>query len=270
MTLAVLAALALALAQAGPPVTGTGSAIEDAGRAIEAGRLDQARSMIARAKTEGAKGAAVDRALADLAFASGKDAEALSRYRDLHRQIPNDSSICERGVIAALRSGATNDASLLIDCATAGEGASWRAWNARGVLADERRDWAGADAAYARARAIAPLEGGVANNQGWSYLLRGDWLSARSCFKQAFELDPGSARIANNLELAEAALADDLPRRGKGETDASWASRLNDAGVAASLLGDTKRAVAAFTQALEARGSYYSRAGNNLKAAKNQ
>jgi hypothetical protein len=41
--------------------------------------------------------------------------------------------------------------------------------------------------------------------------------------------------------------------------------RLNDAGVAAQLLGDRKRAIAAFTQALDASPVWYDRASNNLK-----
>jgi hypothetical protein len=89
-------------------------------------------------------------------------------------------------------------------------------------------------------------------------------------FADASAKDPHSTRIANNLELARAALSSDLPRRNPGEADSAWAARLNDAGVAAQLLGDKQRAVAAFAQALEARGSWYDRAANNLKAANSQ
>jgi len=61
-----------------------------------------------------------------------------------------------------------------------------------------------------------------------------------------------------------------LPRRKPGEADSDWAARLNDAGVAAEALGDRKRAIAAFTQALEASGSWYERAANNLAGASGQ
>ena len=119
---------------------------------------------------------------------------------------------------------------------------------------------------YARAHQLAPDEARVINNQGWSKLLRGEWAAAIPFLEQAASLDSKSERIANNLELAKAALAADLPRRRAGEPDQDWAARLNDAGVAAELLGDTKRAVAAFTQALEASPVWYDRASNNLKA----
>ena len=49
-----------------------------------------------------------------------------------------------------------------------------------------------------------------------------------------------------------------------GESDADWAARLNDAGVIAKVQGNNKKAVAAFTQAIEARSQYYARAANNL------
>jgi hypothetical protein len=83
-------------------------------------------------------------------------------------------------------------------------------------------------------------------------------------------LDPNSSRIANNLELARSAMAGDLPRRRAQETDEAWAERLNDAGIAAEILGDKPRAIAAFTQALEASGRWYERAANNLEAASRQ
>ena len=106
----------------------------------------------------------------------------------------------------------------------------------------------------------------MVNNQGWSLLLRGDWRRAETVFERAAALDPRSKRIASNLELARAALASDLPQRRAGESEHDWAARLNDAGVAAKVLGDRTRAIAAFTQALEVSGSWYTRAANNLEA----
>ena len=80
-------------------------------------------------------------------------------------------------------------------------------------------------------------------------------------------MDPKSARIAANLELARAAMSEDLPKRRPGESEADWAARLNDAGVIAKVQGNNRKAVAAFTQAIEARSQYYARAANNLATA---
>jgi Flp pilus assembly protein TadD len=104
------------------------------------------------------------------------------------------------------------------------------------------------------------------NNLGWSHLLRGNWKEALSLFEKAVALDPKSNRAANNLELARSALAAELPNRRAGESDSSWAARLNDAGVAAAILGDKGRATAAFSQALDVSGTWYVRAANNLEA----
>ncbi|HJU77895.1 MAG TPA: tetratricopeptide repeat protein [Sphingomicrobium sp.] len=260
MIASLLIAAAVAAAPADP------ATLSDAARAIEAGRLEQARTMIGRAVAAGGGGPQIDRLLADLAFASGKDAEALPRYRQLLYAKDAHPLIAERAAIAALRLGDFQAAAPLVELAVAWPNASWRAWNAKGVLADLGSDWAAADEAYERATALAPDRPEILNNQGWSQLLRGNWRRAMEDFGRAADLDPRSKRIANNLELARAALARELPERRPGESDESWAGRLNDAGVAAQILGDRRRAIAAFSQALEASGRWYDRAANNLKA----
>jgi Flp pilus assembly protein TadD len=249
-----------------PPVV----SIEEASKAIAAGRFDQARIMISRAMSAGAKGELVDRALADLAFSSGRDAEAFARYQQLVTAHPQDSLLLERAAIAALRVGNVEAAAGLIDRAAASPDASWRVWNARGTIADLRHDWEQADEAYGKADASGAKRPEVLNNRGWSLVLRGEWAAAIDYFEQAAALDPHSSRIANNLELAREAVSADLPRRASGESDRDWAARLNDAGVAANLLGDRKRAIAAFSQALEASGTWYERAANNLQAVSGQ
>jgi len=117
---------------------------------------------------------------------------------------------------------------------------------------------------------LVPGEVEPINNRGWSQLLRGNWRQALSLFEQAVALDPKSVRAVNNLELARSALAAELPNRRSGESDSSWAARLNDAGVAAAILGDKGRATAAFSQALDASGSWYVRAANNLEALRSR
>jgi Flp pilus assembly protein TadD len=41
----------------------------------------------------------------------------------------------------------------------------------------------------------------ILNNQGYSYMLRGDLASARRKFLKAFEREPNNQTIANNLKL---------------------------------------------------------------------
>jgi Flp pilus assembly protein TadD len=268
----ILALIAAASAAAQPaPVTPQStppdrSILRDASRAIQGGRLEEAKLLIARAITQGSRGDPIERLTADLAFASGNYEQALAAYQHLAASSDHVVADCEKGATAALEIGRIEDAKPLVECAVASANASWQAWNARGVLADLTQDWATADQSYAHAHQLDPKEARIINNQGWSKLLRGDWAAAVPFFEQAASLDKTSQRIANNLELAREALASDLPQRRHGESDRDWAARLNDAGVAAELLGDRKRAVAAFTQALDASPVWYDRASNNLKA----
>ena len=258
------------------PITTAASAaspqaqLEEAERAAEAGRFDQARMMIANAIAAGANPTDSDRAIADLAFQSRNYPEALAVYQKLLSIAPDDQLLLERGGLSALQNGDAVLATKLIGRAVSRPDASWRAWNAQGAIADTRGDWAGADAAYDTADRLAPGHFEITNNRGWSRILRGDWQGAIPFLEQAIALDPKSSRAANNLELARGALAADLPRRRPDESASDWAARLNDAGVAAQILGDRKRAIAAFTQALEASNSWYDRAANNLKAASNK
>jgi len=251
-----------------PPITASPdpTILQDASQAIDGGRLEEATLLIARAISEGFRGPPIERLTANVSFASGKYLEALVAYQHLAGSSNKEIGDCEKGAIAALELGRIDDAKPLVDCAVAPRHASWRAWNSRGVLADFTHDWTTADDSYSRAHKLAPKEARIINNQGWSKLLRGDWAAAVPYLEQASALDQKSERIANNLELAKAALAADLPQRRDGESDRDWAVRLNDAGVAAELLGDKQRAIAAFTQALDASPVWYDRASNNLKA----
>ena len=269
MSLLVAAALAAATPPNAPAPTAAPVAalsLAEASHALNAGRLEQARAMIAAAVAAGATGEPLDRLLADLAFAANDDAKAFASYATLFAAHPDDALLAERAGISALKLGDTARAIAYLDHATA-KGSSWRAWNARGVAADRLNDWDAADQAYARAATLAPDRGEVANNRGWSLLLRGRWDEALVELEQAARLDPKSPRIGNNLELAREALKGELPQRTPGESDHSWSARLNDAGVAAVARGERARAIAAFARALETRGAWFSLAAANLAAA---
>lgn len=256
----MIALLAAALLAAEPAVAGLGDAVQ----ALQAGRLQQARIILDAMVASGAQGEEVDRLLADLAFRSGDYPLALRRYEQLAALHPGESLTLERAGIAAIHVGDLRRATAALIAATQVPGASWRAWSARGAAADLRRDWAEADLAYERATELAPERAEVLNNRGWSLMLRGQWSEALPFLERAAAVDTKSQRVADNLELARAALAEDLPRRRPGESDSDWAARLNDAGVVAAAGGDRKRAIAAFAQALSASNSWFGRAANNL------
>ena len=266
----ILLAFAAAVA-----ATNFAPALAEANHALVAGRLDQAQTMIARAVASGASGDPVDRLLAQLAFARGQDEQALALNRGLFMNHPANPLVAEQAGIAALRLGRVGEATLLLKAATALPGASWRAWNALGAAADDRSDWPLADTAYAHARRLAPDRAEIANNRGWSLLLRGRWSEAEAELARGFAVGGTSPlanrkRMTNNLQLARAALATALPVRATSENDEAWAARLNDAGVAAAMTGDRARAIAAFTGAIGARARWGGRAAANLAAIESQ
>ena len=270
MILSLALILALAEPVAGPasePVpTAPQISLTEAGRAIAAGRLDQAKTILGVAISAGAKGEPVDRLLADLAFARGEYDQALTIYRTLLANHPDETLLLERGGVAALQLGRIEEATATLDRATRQPNAGWKAWNARGVAADRQGRWDEAEAAYARALALGPARAEVPNNRGWSLMLQGRWQEALASFEQAAAIDPKLPRLANNLELARSALGADLPARQVRESDEAFGARLNDAGVIAAAAGQTKRAEAAFAQAIEVRSRWYARAADNLAA----
>src|SRR5262249_17010215 len=153
---------------------------------------DQARVMVARAISAGASGTELARVLADFAFANGKYDEAAIRYQSLASRFPSNELFFERGGLSALKVGDLKRASPLLLRATAMHGATWRAWNGLGVLSDMEGDWTKADECYGNAARLAPDEVEPVNNRGWSLLMRGNWLDARSYFAKAAAMAPTS------------------------------------------------------------------------------
>lgn len=255
--------LAAGIATAQPP----GSILDEAAHAIEVNRLEEARLILANAVSQGNSGYRVDRLIADLAFAKGNFAEAEAAYVSLLKLRPDDESVAERGGIAALKANDLGQARKLLAKAIGSPRATWRAWNAQGVLYDSERDWANADRAYAEAFVLSPQEPDVLNNKGWSLMLRGDPADALELFDDAARLEPKTSRVLNNRELAQAAIAKDLPARLPNESDSDYAARLNDAGMMAEEQGEKGRAIAAFSQAVAVNDRWFARAANNLREA---
>ena len=238
--------------------------LDEAAYALSEGRALQARAMLGEAVRLGASGEPVDRLLADLDFSERRYAQSLARTRLLLRAHPDDTILLERAGLATLALGDTGEAEAFLRRAVRLGSARWRTFNGLGIVADRNGDWSVAEEAYARASALDHDPAVLFNNRGWSLLLQGRWEEAIGPLTQAVAAAPGHARYAANLALAEVAVDQDLPHRREGETGDAFAARLNDAGVVASVQGLERKAIAAFTRALEARSHYYERAASNL------
>jgi Flp pilus assembly protein TadD len=75
------------------------------------------------------------------------------------------------------------------------------AWLGLAASYDRLRRFELADRAYAHAIKILGPTPEILNNQGYSYLLRGDYRHAREKLAAARDLDPGNPFIQNNLDL---------------------------------------------------------------------
>jgi Flp pilus assembly protein TadD len=64
-----------------------------------------------------------------------------------------------------------------------------------------------ADRAYVYAIRLVGETTEIINNQGYSYMLRGDLVNARRKFLKAYEREPGNPTIANNLQLLNSSSA---------------------------------------------------------------
>ena len=58
-----------------------------------------------------------------------------------------------------------------------------------------------ADRSYARARRLVGNTPGLLNNEGYSYMLRGDLRHARAKFEAALRLNPNNPVTINNMAL---------------------------------------------------------------------
>ena len=75
------------------------------------------------------------------------------------------------------------------------------AWSGLAASYDRLRRFDLADQAYAQVIRLGGVTVEVLNNQGYSYMLRGNLTAARRKFDQAYSLDPANPVVANNLEL---------------------------------------------------------------------
>jgi tetratricopeptide (TPR) repeat protein len=80
------------------------------------------------------------------------------------------------------------------------------AWVGLAACYDQLRRFELADRAYNQAIALIGRTPEVLNNLGYSYMLRSDYVRARTTLMQAREKDPANPYILSNLETVEKAL----------------------------------------------------------------
>jgi Flp pilus assembly protein TadD len=77
------------------------------------------------------------------------------------------------------------------------------AWLGLAAAYDRLRRFDLADRSYAQAIGIVGPTAEILNNQGYSYMLRGDYKRARARLAEAQRKEPGNRYVANNIALLE-------------------------------------------------------------------
>ena len=104
---------------------------------------------------------------------------------------------------ALFRAGNFAEAELAFDRAARMNPRDPEAWLGLAACYDRMRRFELADPAYVRAVAINGTTAEILNNQGFSYLLRGDLTRARNMLAAAQKKDPANQYVQNNLQMLE-------------------------------------------------------------------
>lgn len=239
------------------------------GQAIEAGRLVQARTMLAN-RTLAERDAPSEEfeiLSAELALAERRDAQALAAFNDLNHRGVTDCRVQAGLGLSLMREQRSKEALSHLRAATMACPNNWRAWNGLGVALDLARDWRGSADAYETAFQLTADQASVMNNYGFSLLLQKRFAEAAPLFEASARAEPDNQRYANNADIARTMAGEPLTAAGQDGGDREeWARRLNNAGYASLLTGREQEAKAYFSRSLHAGDSYFHRASANLSA----
>jgi Flp pilus assembly protein TadD len=144
----------------------------------------------------------------------------------------------------------------------------WQCHNFLGILYDRRQRYDEAIAEYRAALSLKPDEGFLLNNLGMSYYYKGDYKQAVQTFTEALKTAPAQNKIYNNLGLALAKLGREREALAAFKNGGDEAKAYNNLGVI--YLGEKRyqEAIAAFEKAVQLSPSYYVKANENLKTAR--
>ena len=245
------------------------------GQAIEAGRLMQARTMLANRivaeRDSESDSTELDILSAELALAERRDIQALAAFNDLDQRGITDCRVQAGLGLSLMRQQKAGEALNHLRAATKACPNNWQAWNALGVALDLDRDWHGSAAAYEAAFRLTDNRAAIMNNYGFSLLLQRRFAAAGQLFAAAARAEPGNQRYANNADIARTMAGEPLTNTrdsaGRDSADRQdWARRLNNAGYASLLAGRADEAKAYFSRSLHSSDNYFQRASANLSA----
>jgi Flp pilus assembly protein TadD len=133
------------------------------------------------------------------------------------------------------------------------------------MVADQRSDWATADADYARAEKLSARPAQVLNNWGVSQMSRGDLAAATKTFERAVSYDSTLFSAKNNLAIVRG-LQGEFTLPLVPLTDEEKAILMNNLGIIAMRKGEERVAKGLFAAAVQAHPRHYDAAADRLAA----
>jgi tetratricopeptide (TPR) repeat protein len=144
----------------------------------------------------------------------------------------------------------------------------WKAHNSLGIIYDYRKRYDMAIQEYNAAISLRPDNGLLYNNLGVSYATAGENEKAINAFNKALETGCSGSKVYNNLGLVLAKSgrydeAIETFRKGGGEAHA-----YNNLGCIYLKQGEFDKAISCFERAIEINPTFYVKAGENLRKAR--
>lgn len=241
--------------------------VEAVDKALAEDRQIDASRLLDTAYANGAQDPRLRLRSGELQLLRGRFEDAVQSFTAAEAMASQKAQAQQGKGVALASLGRSDEALVALDAAVKADPSLWRAWNALAVERDRRKEWAASETAYAEALKSQAADATVWNNRGYSRLLQGRYEAASGDFIKALEKDPGLSVARTNLRLS-LALRGDYKRAIAGSGAEDRGSVLNNAGFAAVLRGDFDQAETLFQQAIEARGSSYGRAIENLAMVK--
>ena len=194
--------------------------------------------------------------------------EALKEFQEILKQDAKYALGYEGTGQALLKMNKYTEAEQHFRHALALNAALWQCHNFLGILYDRQQRYDQAIAEYRAAVSLKPDEGFLLNNLGMSYYLKGDYEQAVQTFTEALKTAPAQNKIYNNLGLALVKLGREREALEAFKNGGDEAKAYNNLGVI--YLGERRyqEAIAAFEKAVQLSPSYYVKANENLKTAR--
>jgi tetratricopeptide (TPR) repeat protein len=194
--------------------------------------------------------------------------EAGKMFKEILKEDQNNSLAYEGLGIVSLERGDFKGAEEHFRHAITLNPREWHAHNYLGVTYDRQKKFYDAITEYKAAIALKPDVGMLFNNLGISYYLAGEHAKAANAFAEAIEKGYKSSTTYNNLALVLSKLGryDEAVKAFQQAGDS--ASAYNNIGYVYLTEGKYQEAIEAFEKALEVNPTFYSRAHENLKKAR--